>query len=539
VDDGRGFGPDLSLPTSEVTDWSRRGWWIGLAGVALLLAGSGWYQVWVGPPYRYADEQAHVGYVLEVQRGHLPTIDSPIDEARGGQALRDRLRIEPPRRRTIWVANNPPLPYVLAAGPSAITRALGWPGGPLLGLRLTNLLCMVGATVAAACLGANLAGGDRRVGLVAGGLFAATPHLGFIAGIGVTDGPAMLFSVLAMDALVTICRGPATPRRVALLGLWCGLGAACRPMTAVLCGACALMAFGVVLIRTPAIARRLHGPAPEPEPETESSPSTPKVLGVAALLLFLPALVLSGWWYLRNIHLYGDATGSQFLFEKFLRTRRSGPLTMIHYPSVWREVLRTLFVRRLEHLLPTDLGDWWPVLKVAIIASIVGAAGLVVADQVRARRRGDEPATSALAWAAAAALVVVDILLIAQHWSGGGGTHARYAFPALIVLLTASALCLVRLGTRVAGAAMIVLQLAIQAHQVPLATTWVAQHRAGAARTTLTFSVGPEWLRMSGIPVIVLGTVALLVGLVLVAPVRRPGAAAVEAEGTDLPVPPP
>ena len=493
---------------------SRWAWWLGLAGVALLIAGSGWYQVWVGPPYRYADEQAHVGYVLEIQRGHLPTIDTPIDAAHGGQELRDRLRLEPLRRRDIWVANNPPLPYVMAAGPSAISRALGWPGGPLLGLRLTNLACMVAAVVLVARLGANLAGGDKLVGLVAGGLFAATPHVGFIGGIGTTDGPAMLFTVLILDALVSICRLGPTRWRVAGLGIWCACGAACRPMTAVLAAACAAMAFGVIVLRTPQVGRLLHR-------DRDDEPTRVGVVW-SALVLALPAIVASGWWYLRNIRLYGDATGSHHLLEKFIRKPRTGPLTMIHYPSVWRETIRTLFLRRLENMLPTDLANWWPTLKVAVIAALVVTVIVVAVDQLLARRSGTTPRTSAQAWLAMYASIVVVIVLIAQHWSGGGAPHARYAFPALAVLLSGSALCLVRFGTRWAGVVVIAVLLAIQAHQVPLATGYVAAHKTAPLNSELTFSIGPPWWRLAGLPVIVLGGAALLAALALVTPLRLP-----------------
>ena len=528
--------PDTSAPDERApqptarreVDRARWGWWLGLAGIALLLAGSGWYQVWVGPPYRYADEQAHAGYVIELQDGHLPTIDTPIDAAHGGQDLRDRLRLEPERRRDIWVANNPPLPYVMAMGPSAITRALGWPGGPLLGLRLTNLACMVAAVVVVGRFGANLAGGDRAVGLVAGGLFAATPHVGFIGGIGVTDGPAILFTVLILDQLVGICRLGPSRRRLALLGAWCAFGAACRPMTAVLAGACAAMAFGIVLLRTPPVQRLLHRGEPDPDADPDAAadvePQTGGRPGLiwSGLVLALPAIVLSGWWYLRNIHLYGDATGSKHLLEKFVREPRTGPLTMIHYPSVWREGIRTLFVRRLENQLPTDLGTWWPALRFAVIASLLVAVALVALDQLAARRAGRTPRTSAQAWLAAYASIIVVIALIAQHWSGGGAPHARYAFPALAVLLSAAALCLVRLGTRVAGVVVISVLVAIQAHQVPLATAWVADHKTAPLKSELTFSIGPAWLRLAGVPVLVAGAGLLLVGLALVAPWRRP-----------------
>lgn len=498
--------------------------------------------MWVGPPYRYADEQAHVGYVLALEHGHLPTIDTPIDTAHGGQALRDRLRLEPERRRDIWVANDPPLPYLLALGPAELSSALGLSGGPLIGLRLTNLLCMVGAVVLVAKLGADLAGGDRLVGLVAGGLFAATPHVGFIGGTGVTDGPAMLFSILVLDGLVEICRRGPTRRRVLLLGLWCGLGATCRPMTALLAAACAAMAWGVVLLRTPAVARRLHPGRADPavaasadpdldaEPEIEADahpepiPPPAEVPGPlwSGLALALPALVLSGWWYARNIHLYGDATGSKYLLTKFIRVKRTGPLTIIHYPSVWRETLRTLFVRRLENMLPTDLHQLWPPLKVAVIASLVAAVAIVAADQLWARRHHGAPRTSAQAWLGMYASIVVVMALIAEHWSGGGGPHARYAFPILAVLLAAAALCLVRLVGRWVGALAIAALVVVQAHQVPLATTFVSEHKTAPLKSELTFSIGPAWWRLAGVPVLLLGGLLLLVALAVVAPMRPP-----------------
>lgn len=54
----------------------------GLVAAILVLVGGSLHQSMVVPPYRFIDEQAHVGYVLSVQDGTLPTIDA--DE--GGQA---------------------------------------------------------------------------------------------------------------------------------------------------------------------------------------------------------------------------------------------------------------------------------------------------------------------------------------------------------------------------------------------------------------------------------------------------------------------
>ena len=156
---------------------ARRAVALGVLGAVLLLAGGSLYGALVTPPYRFIDEQAHAGYVLAVQDGQLPTIDTPIDQVHAGPALRTRLINQPERRRDVWVANNPPLTYVVAAGPAALTRALGLPGGPLLGLRLVNVAAVGGAAGAAMGAGrAATAGG--LAGAATGGAGVATSVMG-------------------------------------------------------------------------------------------------------------------------------------------------------------------------------------------------------------------------------------------------------------------------------------------------------------------------------------------------------------------------
>ena len=201
-----------------------------LAAVAVLVGGS-WYQATVTPPYRFIDEQAHAGYVLAIQSGELPHIDTAIDGEAGGVALRTRLAREPERRRDVWVANNPPLTYVVAAVPAAATRTLGLPGGPLLGLRLVNIAAAAVAVALSYLLARDLAGGDRTVGLVAAGLVAATPHLGFVASLGFNDGTALLATTGVLWALARVAGAGAPPgaaldrSRVIQLGIWCAAAA--------------------------------------------------------------------------------------------------------------------------------------------------------------------------------------------------------------------------------------------------------------------------------------------------------------------------
>ncbi len=490
----------------------ERAWWVGLFAIALLTGGSGWYTAWASPPYRANDEQAHAGYVLELHAGRLPTVDTPIDVAEGGVELRIRVAASGGPQHDVWVANNPPVAYVLAAGPAAVTRALGWTGGPLLGLRLTNLTCMVGAVVLVARLARNLSGGDQRVALVAGGLMAAIPHVGAIAGLGYTDGLGLLCSVAMVDLLTSIARRGPTRRLVAALAAWCAVGVGVRPMTAVLAAVVVAMAYGLVLLR--GTVGRLW----------------------AAAVLGGPALVLNGWWYLRNQRLYGDPTGSDRLFEKFGRVSRSGPLAIVHDDVAWRETLRTLFTRRLGIPLRSEPMSWWPPVKYGLPAVLVVAAAVVAYDQISARRRHAPARTPAPAWGAGAVVVAVTALLAAQHWAGGGLVHPRYLFPALMIFVTAAALVLVRLATRWAGLALIEVFLLIQARQTARINEYYAANPLGPARSALelpigsavTLPIGPAWLRLLGVALMVAGAVAFVAALTLVGrggdPSRNPGA---------------
>lgn len=504
-----------------MTARDRRDWWLGLVGIALLVLGSGWYQMWTAPPYRYVDEQAHAGYVLELQAGRLPTIDTPIDADHGGAALRSRLATEPPRRRDVWVANNPPLPYLVAMVPAALSRALGFAGGPLIGLRLVNLVAMTAAVVWAARLARSLASDDARVGLVAGAIVAAIPLVGFMAGLGFTDGLATLCSVAMLDALVSLCRRGPSRRQVVVVATWCALGAAIRPMTAVLAAATATMALAVTAARW--WRRRLE--ATETERPTATAPLPPGPVW-SALVLVVPAIVASGWWYLRNARLYGDPTGSHRLFEKFDRTPpRGGPLAILDRPGIWQRTLRTLFTRRVENPPVPNLNTWWPLLKWSLIAVLVGAAAMVVIDQLRSRQLPSRTTTtsplSAQAWTAAYASVGVVAALIAQHWAGGGAPHARYAIPALAALASAAALVVVRLATRWAGLALVATILALQARQTQVAARTMAAINPAPPGSELATSYGPGWWRLAGVAVVVIGAGALAAGLAMVR--ARPG----------------
>ena len=476
---------------------------IGVLGAVLLLAGGSLYQALVTPPYRFIDEQAHAGYVLAIQEGQLPTIDTPIDQEAAGPALRTRLINEPERRRDVWVANNPPLTYVLAAGPSAVTRALGVPGGPLLGLRLVNIVAVAVSVALSYLLGRDLAGGDRAVGLVAAGVVAATPHLGFVASVGFNDGVSILATTGVLLGLARVAG--ARPASVSIeaavrwLGVWCLVAALSRPMALVIAIAAAVMGLAVICWRRAA------------------------PLGWSLAWLAGPSLVGATWFYVLNVLRYGDPTGSQALFDKFLREPNGTLWSSLTVRPVWEAALRTIWTRRLEAPLAGDPRSWYVLALWITIAGIVGAAVLIGWSAVR-NRDGDTtrigrwaspvplPGT---AWLAVAMVSFVPVLLTAQHRSGGGAPHPRYLLPMLPVVAAAIALTAVRFGTRWLGLALVALLAAVTFHQTRASATWLADNLDGPPGSELVTAYGSEALRGAAL-------VVAAVGLVLVlAPIAR------------------
>lgn len=529
---------DAERSGSETSQRARRSlWWsVGTVGVACIAFGSGWYQVWFGPPYRYVDEQAHVGYVLEVQAGRLPEIDTPIDAPRGGPELQERLSLEQPRRRHVWVANNPPVPYALAAAPSAATRALGLPGGPLVGLRLVNLLAMTAAVVITCRLGLRLSGGDARfgrgrrghgseqgmdahhlkAGILTGGVVAALPHTGFLAGMGMTDGLALLTVVGTIDA-VTRPTTWGSRRWWTRVLIWAVAGAAVRPMSAVLCAAAVAFAAAFLL-------RRRQGSMPASgtvDDEADDASGADRTVPVLVSGVFLA--VVSGGWYLRNLVLYGDLTGSERLFAKFDRSPRA--LAEFSWADLGL-VLDTLFLRRLQNELDSDPLGWSAFVLGTIAVGLVALVATAAWERRSVRPAVESPFRVEASGRAAPGLIrldvfgllallsVVNLALVVQHWSGGGGLHPRYALLLSPILVAPLATVVARWASTAGALAMVAAPLVLLWRQVPISSAWVSEHKTAPLTSPLTMSIGPDWLRLGGLVLVTAGTVLVAVALI-------------------------
>lgn len=465
---------------------------VGVAAVALIALGCGWYQAWVVPPYLNADEQAHVGYVLTLLDGELPAIDQPIPVERGGPLLAQRVARTRSRHGEVWVANNPPLGYVPFLVPALVARASGSASSPLLGLRLTSVAFFAAAVALTARLGRRLSGGDAGCGLLAAALVAILPHTGTIAGAGYLDTVALFAVVGMLDAMAAVAVSGPTRRSVACAGAWCAVSVGIRPMSGALAGAAAAFVLAVVVFRS-------RGDRWSGRP---GDPRRPGALWSAAVLS-APALVVNGWFYLRNRHRYGDLTGSSYLNAKFgLPDGRSA--TGVLHEHVWAEPVRTLLNRRAPQIVPGPPLWLWHATRGAVVIGLVSAGAIVVADQLMGHRSNAAPRTSALAWVGVSAVAALSLALAAAHWVSGGMIHPRYLFPALVVVAVAVMLPLARLRLWWAGLLVVVAVGVLQVHESPPMSYY--RSRAGGLGSSLATPPGP-WLVRS------LGPVAVVVGL--------------------------
>ena len=112
---------------------------LGVLGFAM----SAQYAIGMAPLLK-ADEKQHAAYAIVLSQGVLPTIDTntPADPVRYPQFAEALFGLDEPRR-DIWVANHPPLFYVMSLPLVWLGDAVGGAAGvnvTLLGMRLLNAL---------------------------------------------------------------------------------------------------------------------------------------------------------------------------------------------------------------------------------------------------------------------------------------------------------------------------------------------------------------------------------------------------------------
>jgi hypothetical protein len=159
-----------------------------------------------------------------------------------------------------------------------------------------------------------------------------------------------------------------------------------------------------------------------------------------------PGVILFGWFYLRNLVLYGDIGASQYLLTTFRRQDRGSVIEMLNRRSIWLGLYEWLLSASTRRRVAP------PASHVLTAASAVGLGIAAFTGRLH-RRPGPEDTASArreLRWTIALCLVpfAVVAVTIAQHVSGGGNAHARYAMPAVGAAAVLAVVGLERLWSR-------------------------------------------------------------------------------------------
>jgi hypothetical protein len=396
---------------------------VGLVAIVVTFVGIGAFHALQQPPFFPTDETAHVGYAQEVASFRLPQIrDFPEVPVEAWRWQAERSMANDVRYRGVWVANHPPLHYVAVAPLIWASRATGALDGGLTAMRLANVTFAAVGVVFTFLLASEITRRNHRLALLAAALAALVPQghavfsQGLNDGLGFAAGTAVVWAgarcLRRIDAL--------TRRDLALLAGSAAVAFGARAATMLL----AIAVVGVVALR------RFTRPAPTAREQLRRA-------GRVAVIGLGPAVVVFGWFYARNVVLYGDIGASQYLLEMFRRERRGSVLEMVLRRPLWLNVYDWL-------MSPTTRRRVAPPGSLVMTAIAAVGVGIVLVTGRIAKERGTSTdgergsaaqrfVSSTLRWQISLGLVTSALiaLTIAQHAAGGGNAHARYAMPAI------------------------------------------------------------------------------------------------------------
>jgi hypothetical protein len=385
---------------------------VGLVGVLVAFVGFGWLHALEQTPFVAPDETAHVGYAQEVASLSLPEIaEFPVVPVSATQWRAERDSARDDRYRGVWVANHPPLSYVAVAPLIWMSRAEGAPDGGLILLRFANVAFAAVGVALTFKLTEELTDANRELALMSAAFVAVIPHGHAVFSQALNDG----FGFACATAVV-----------------WAGIRAIRRDDVHVrrdlmVLGAAAAACFGArattMLVATAVVATVAISFLSRP---ASTWATRRRDAGAVILVGLVPAVVLFGWVYLRNIALYGDVGASRYLLDRFQRQPRGSVLDTVRRGEMWLHVYQGL-------LSPSTVARRLP--RFTNVLSALALAGVaVVAVTGRIRRGVTSPQGSTVVrWRVVLCLVAVGTvgMTLAQHVSGGGSPYSRYLLPVI------------------------------------------------------------------------------------------------------------
>ena len=424
-------------------------------------------------PLQPADEPLNVDYAVALSDGRLPRADEPARPVMPGQ--------RPVRPQ--FVANHPPGYYAVVSVPIREGVDAGRPWDGVVAARLLTAVLTAPVVLLVAGLARALTRGRRQdVALAAAGIAAAWWALPLHAGLVHNDGPATAVAAGQLLLAVLLLRDGLRWRRAAGLVALSAVASLLRLSAStliVLCGV-ALVTAALLHPRTTRLRAALVGL-------------------VWALALVAACAATSGWWWLRNVRLYGDVTGTPVIVRLlgWEPDPRSLP-GIATDPSVWLSMAWASAGGAQQEAGRALVTAW----------CVTVAAVAVVAVLLLLRRLRVSTASWSWPWAAIATFLSVHVAAtlaqVVVHVQHGGGAHPRYLFPVMPVLAVAVAAAVLRVpGGRALLAGLVGIQVL---------GTGVFVDRFVTA--------DGGWTRAEATTAAVAGTLALGAGLALVAAIR-------------------
>lgn len=364
-----------------------------LAAILLALIGTQIALVFKVPSWGN-DEPAHVGYVAALADGRLPTIETNIvDDPPRFPGTAGEFRGWDEEHGDIWTANHPPL-FHLAMVPvwwvlSDHQTAM------VITMRLANTLGFAFWLYLVGVLARELVPRRPAVSALAV-VVAAAPTLVLRSAFFVNDGWAAASALLLLLMTVRMLRGAVTSPRLAAAAAAGIMAAGTRAQGVLVVALCA----GALLIVISGRDGWRRG------------------VGVSAAVGGIPAAAV-GWFYLRNLHLYGDLTGQDALLAKFGRS----PVTGLD-----------------------QINDIPGLVEAALATGIVLVAALVLVPVVLVRSVQRHGVRLDATWALLAIHALVTLQSVVAFLATGGGFHDRYLMQVMPVLATATALGMLEVG---------------------------------------------------------------------------------------------
>lgn len=240
---------------------------------------------------------------------------------------------------------------------------------------------------------------NEPAALAAASVVAFTPQFLYISSAVSNDSTIVALSAVALFLLVRAFRVSLTLRDALLLGIVCGLSALAKV------SGLAMLPLAMLVL---AYVNRHRV----------------RQLVLAEIVLLLGATVVAGWWYVRNLQLYGELTGTTRMLEIF--GARVNPLSLEAWRAQLYEVFETFWI-----------GFGWGnirapefVYTLVALAIVCGILGLVlgarrVRNQIRSAAQSHASLLVLGAWAAIVFVALLRWMMQTQ------APHGRLFFPAL------------------------------------------------------------------------------------------------------------